>query len=858
MKKVALPLLLATGITVADSRTGFSGKDALSVSQPIAQHVERMPQYYEFWKWQKKKEKEEALKFLMPEVRTLTGSSKTLTADQQKQFEKESSNLVFIENKGQWPREILFLCQNNGTDIWITKKGVVYDLYTVNEIDGKTFRSGQIITFNNLNTLPENQISVSSKQKQTAHYNYFIGNNPDRWASNVGLYKEAVIKNIYPGIDMRYYFQNNNLRYDYIVNPNADISQIKIALEGAFGYSLNQKGELVLKTRFGEVKQTELFTYQLINGNKKAVASAFQLNGNVLQFKIGNYDKSKPLIIDPLIWSTYIGGYENDRVYSVVERNGNAYISGWSTGVSFLTPHFPTTPGAYDTNVNGTKAFVSKFSNDGSSLVYSTFIGPVSTSGGGNVHADGVFIDVDFMGNAYITANGKPGYPTTPGVFNSSNSGYGVYVSKLNSTGTALLYSTFVGGGKPRAITVDNLGYAYITGSSGSGFPTTPGAYDQTFNGGDDVFVTKLDTNASSLKFSTYLGGSGAFEEGFAIKVDNNYNVIVAGIATSANFPTTTGSYDNTYNGGSGTFPCDGFVAKLNSTGSNLIFSTFLGGSYDDEIYGLDIDNDNDIYVTGYTLSTNFPYTPGVIDTVKNGTGTSSSDADAFVVKLSSNGSSLIYSTFFGASGNQKGLAITVDQNKNAWICGRTDDSPNSIPLTVDALQSSPRRAFLACINANATILLYSTYLGGSTAGAANVAKSLTNDYAGGVYVAGWTGTSNFPVTPGAFQPTKANPSVYQYSDGFVLKFQYGTPSYIQNGNNLINNFILFPNPSSGIFTIQTEKGGVFELIDITGRVLNTYTLTTNTARVIQVNLPVGIYFIREKASGAMQKLIIE
>ena len=759
-----------------------------------------------------------------------------------KLFSAKGDNCVFIENKGQWPKEVLFLLQSNGVDTWITKQGMTYDVYSLKEEGEKTIKSGHVITFKNANTLPDNQISVLAKQKQQAYYNFFMDNNPEHWTSNVGLYKEALVKNIYSGIDMRYYFEGGNLRYDYIVHPNADVHQIKIVLEGANAYQLNEKGELIFATRYGEMKQADLYTYQIVNGSKKTVHSSFSLSGNTLQFNTDNYDKSKPLIIDPLVWSTYIGAAASERAQSVVEMNGNAYISGWTT--QFTGTAFPTTTGVYDNVWSGTKAFVSKFSNDGSSLIYSTYLGSVSNSGGGNVLADGVFLAVDSIGNAYITGKADFGYPTTPGAYNTTANS-GVFVTKLNNTGTALIYSTFIGGGNPRAITIDGLGYAYITGGASSGFPTTAGAYAQTNNGSHDVFITKLDTNASSLKFSTYLGGSGDYEEGFGIKLDNNYNVIVAGRASSSNFPTTAGAYDQTYNGGSGTFPFDGFVAKLNNIGSNLIFSTFIGGSNDDEIYGLDIDSNNDIYVTGYTLSTNFPYTSGVHDTIKDGTSsTSSSSRDAFVVKLNNSGSALIYSTFFGAAGGQEALAITVDQNNNAWICGKTSSSSGSIPVTNDAFDKIGDEGFFAGLNSTATTLLYCSHVGGTTSGAENVPKALTNDYLGGIYMAGWTGATDFTVTTGAFQTTN-NSIVAQYSDAFVLKFQYGSSTSVTQ-NTTLNELIVYPNPATDIVNLKgLALGSVINILDITGKRIYS-TIANNDVHVLNTTgFAEGVYFIQ-------------
>jgi hypothetical protein len=770
-----------------------------------------------------------------------TQPSSNLTAEQALQ---KADKQFFIENKGQWPNQVLFLYQNNGLNTWITKKGMVHDFYTIREEENSTRKIGHVVSITNLNA--QENVITQAENKQQAYYNFFMSNDQSKWASNVGLYKEVTTKSIYNGIDIRYYFDKNTLRYDYIVHPGANPAQIQIKLDGANAYSINNDGDLVFNTCLGEVKLKDLYTYQMVNGSKKTVASAFKINGETIQFDVKNYDKTKPLIIDPLVWSTYIGGSGDDRIYSVVEKNGNAFISGWTS--QFPPIDFPTTPGSYNTSLNNTtRAFVSKFSNDGSSLVFSTFLGSVSNSGGGNIHADGVFLDVDSNGDCYITGIGQNGYPTTPGVFNNTATS-GVFVTKLNNTGTSLVYSTFVGGDTPRAIAVDNQGYAYITGRASSGLPTTPGAFDQTNNGFDDAFVTKVNTDGSTLIFSTFIGGSGQFEDAFAIKVDANHDVYIAGRTSSPNFPTTSGCYDATFNGGSGPFPYDIFVSKLNNTGSALIFSTFIGGSQNEEAYGIDIDANNNVYITGYTESTDFPVTAGVYQTTKG------SGKDAFIAKLNSTGSSLDFASYFGVGSSQEAYGITLDGNNNVWIVGRTGGS--ATPVTNDAFDNTlnGENSFVVAFNNSATSLVYGSYIGGSGMGG-DIAKSITNDHAGGFYVAGWTHSIDLPVTTGAFQTTN-NSLVAQYREGFVLKFQHGSPTSISQ-YSVEYLYHIFPNPNKGAFTIQSTKAGVFELIDVTGKLMNTY-IITNTQQTVNENLAAGIYFVREKESGSVQKLMIE
>ena len=298
-----------------------------------------------------------------------------------------------------------------------------------------------------------------------------------------------------------------------------------------------------------------------------------------------------------------------------MDASGNVFVTGYTS-----SSDFPTTAGAYDATANGSHdAFVTKLNPTGAGLVYSTFLGG-SSGGLGNG------IAVDASGNAFVTGT--------------------AFVTKLNPTGTGLVYSTFLGGSSGdfgNGIAVDASGNAFVTGyTSSSNFPTTAGAYDATFNGGSDAFVTKLNPTGTGLVYSTFLGGSGSSsssDSGSGIAVDASGNAFVTGYTSSSNFPTTAGAYDATANGGT-----DAFVTKLNPTGTGLVYSTFLGGSERDYGNGIAVDASGNAFVTGYTDSSNFPTTAGAYDATANG------GSDAFVTKLNPTGTGLVYSTFLGGS----------------------------------------------------------------------------------------------------------------------------------------------------------------------------------------------------------------
>jgi hypothetical protein len=497
------------------------------------------------------------------------------------------------------------------------------------------------------------------------------------------------------------------LRYDFVVQPGADPLQIKFELEGEFKEYL-KNGALCYTTRFGEVQMQDLYVYQQVD--KKQVPAKFTQHNGVWQFQLSAYDKTQPLIIDPLIYSTYIGGSDDDEGYSIaIDGSGNAYITGYTNSTNY-----DTTPGAFQT-----------------------------TYGGGVVHGD-------------------------------------VFVTKLNSTGTALIYSTYIGGNDDEegySIVIDGTGNAYITGYTASfNYEITAGAFQTSYGGGGDVFVTKLNSTGTALIYSTYIGGE-SFDGGYSIAIDGSGNAYITGRTKSTNYDITPGAFQTTYGGGL-TYG-DVFVTKLNSTGTALIYSTYIGGSDDDIGYSIAIDGSGNAYITGRTNSNNYDITPGAFQTTLGG------GPDVFVTKLNSTGTALLYSTYIGGSSTEYGYAIAIDGSGNAYITGTT----------------------------------YST---------------------------------DYDITAGAFQTTNGGGT-----DVFVTKLDLGGTTGAETLVNKEALFSIFPNPNIGIFTIQVSKAGVFELMDVTGKVINTYTLT-NTQQIVQENLPAGMYFVREKDSGSVQKLIIE
>jgi hypothetical protein len=559
---------------------------------------------------------------------------------------------------------------------------------------------------------------------------------------------------VYSGITLAYYGGAGGLEYDFIVFPGADASAIALKFDGASGVDLSPQGDLVVHTAAGDLVQHAPVLYQDLGGIRQPVAGRFTLNSGLVGFEVSAYDRSRPLVIDPLVlgYSTYLGGTADDVGEAVtVDGKGSAYV----TGITGST-NFPTTPGVFDTGYNGNNdAFVARLNTSGNALVFGTYLG--GTSG----YDFGQGIAVDGAGSAYLTGvTSATDFPTTPGAFQTlSGGGSDAFVAKLSANGSVLAYGTYLGGSMNESgdgIGVDSAGNAYVAGNTHSdNFPTTPNAFDPTYNGGKigwDAFMVKLNGDGSALAYGSYLGGA-KDEGGYAIAVDGAGSAYVTGYTNSGNFPSTPGAYQRSFNGG----PEDAYVTKVSPDGGSLVYSSFLGGTWDDEGMGIAVDATGNAYVTGTTNSTDFPTTPGAFDTTENGWS-------VFVVKLNSAGSAIAYGTFLGSDISES-WGIAVDGAGNAYVTGDTNSA--KFPVTADAVQTKfggDEDAFFTKLNAGGTGLVYSTYLGGSNGdGGTGVAV----DAGGNAYVTGGTASSNFPTTPGALKLRNRN----GINDAFVTKF---------------------------------------------------------------------------------------
>jgi hypothetical protein len=690
----------------------------------------------------------------------LIRSSRALLPEEKQKFQAATGGPAFIENKGQWHPDVLYLCRLGGLDAWITKWGVNYTFFKLEEKPSAEAREPSLhekfgrtqVELIGHRVLMKLRGCAAHPQREgremlEGYYNYLIGNDPARHATYVRRYQEAWVKGVYAGIDMRYYLEGGRLRYDWVVQPGGDPSQIVFGLEGSEKTYIDREGRLVFTTRFGEVKLAELRVYQ----GDREIGGRFVERPGGWGIEVGSYDPTQLLVIDPLVYSTYIGRSNGEVGYAIaVDGSGYAYVTGFTD-----SPDYDVTPGAFQTTNGGRwDVFVTKLNATGTALVYSTYIG----GSGSDV---GRAIAVDGSGNAYVTGTtSSPNYDVTPGAFQTTKEAYfDVFVTKLNATGTALVYSTYIGGSNGDVgygIAVDGSGNAYVTGVTDSpDYDVTPGAFQTTKSTTTlyetDVFVTKLNATGTALVYSTYIGGSGG-DEGHGIAVDGSGNAYVTGWTFSTNYDVTPGAFQTT-NGGSR----DVFATELNETGTALVYSTYIGGSGGDEGKAIAVDGSGNAYVTGYTESTDYDVTPGAFQTTNGGS------RDVFVTKLNATGTALVYSTYIGGSGGDEGNAIAVDGSGNAYVTGRTTSPDYDVtPGAFQTTNGGGEDVFVTKLNATGTALVYSTYIGGSGNDWGN---AIAVDGSGNAYVTGRTSSTNYDVTLGAFQATNGGGA-----DVFVTK----------------------------------------------------------------------------------------
>jgi hypothetical protein len=706
--------------------------------------------------------------------------------------------LGFEANQGQTDARVKFISRGDGYTLFLTPDESVFSLRGSDSpaklrltdpsrrVLGTSHESVLGIRLLNAN----HEVTILGTSNLSMKTNYFIGNDSNRWRSNVPTYAKVRYEGIYPGIDLVCYGLQRQLEYDFVVRPGADYRHIQFKVRGVSAIERNKLGDLLLDSSSGVVVLHKPVIYQETNdGRRQYVEGRYHIfRKHRIDFAIGKYNPTIPLVIDPAIgYSTYLGGSGFDSGASIsVDSHGNTYLIGYTQSLDF-----PTTPNAFQTTCGGQcnnstyDAFITKFDSTGSSLIYSTYLG-----GSGTDVATGLAIDNS--GNVFVAGTTySKDFPITAGVFQPTCSGGcstfpDAFVTKLDPTGSVLVYSTFLGGTNYDGVAnlaVDALGNAYLNGVTWSAdFPVTPGALQTKCGGGcsnsSDAFVTKLNSTGSALVYSTFLGGAGS-DAGGGIALDDLGDAYLTGVTQSANFPVTPNAIQPTCSGGC--ISRDAFVTEINPTGSALLYSTFLGGSDIETGTAIALDSLGNIYVSGNTASTDFPTTSGAFQTSNAGS------YDAFVTKLNASGSSFVYSTYIGGSSSEGlGFGIGVDAAGDVYIAGQTSSS--DFPTTPGAFQTTcaicTGLVFMTELNASGSALVYSSYFGGT---GNNVESSIALDSASNVYVTGYTQSIDFPVTPDAVQAQCAGGC--KSGDAFLAKFVQGDqvwPLSLNFGNQIV------------------------------------------------------------------------
>ena len=635
------------------------------------------------------------------------------------------------------------------------------------------------------------QAQISGDTELPGKINYLTGNDPKRWHTGVATFAKVRVGELYPGINLVYYGNQQQLEYDFTVAPGAKPDAIAIHFDGVDKIAVNAKGELILTLGDAEIRQPKPVIYQTVSGARHEINGGYRLvDARTVAFDVGQYDRTLPLVIDPVLsYSTYFGGNNGTTAWAVaVDTNGFVYIAGQTFSTRFTNNAPLATPGAYQTNFHGGTltgdAFVAKFDNVAQNLIYFTYLG-------GSADDLASSIAVDGQGNAFVTGfTDSPDFPTTNaisghakigGSYNPNFYSYpsDAFVAKLNSGGSNLIFSTYLGGSGMDAgegIALDSSGNIYVTGyTCSTNFPVTNAivyrlagrtntvldhlACTNSVYYNANAFIAKIGgPGGTNLIYSSYFGGNN-LDAGESIAIDSSNFVYVTGFTASTNFPTRNAITNNIWNGyllngtTNQTSAYDAFVAKFDSTGTNLLYSTYLGGINNDVAYSIAVDNQGAAYVTGWTTSTNFPNT-NTIASLPNGLINNfnygySVTTNAFLTKITWNGTNanIGYSAVFGGTNlnTDIGYGVALDPAGDVFVTGSTSSTnfpAFNVPGLMRATNSGDNDVFVIAFNANATALLYSACLGGVND---DFGYAIAVDPFGNAYIVGQTLSPNFP-----------------------------------------------------------------------------------------------------------------
>ena len=783
--------------------------------------------------------------------------------------------LSFEENQGQAAGEVRYLSHGSGYELFLTRQEAVLALAPNEPRDlsplhrmatlralRKARRAGQVTAIRMRLEGANPDAQIAAMDKLPGKTNYFIGNDPNKWRTDVPSYAQVRYSGIYPGVDLVFYGNQRRLEYDFVVAPGADAKAIAMKVDGARKISINSRGHVVLSVAGGEVELQKPLVYQNVNGERREIASRYALTGDHrLTFAVADYDRSEPLVLDPVLnYSTYLGGSAGDLGLAIaVDGSGNAFIAGETFSTNFPRP--AGTPGGVSPapSPNNGASFVAELNPAGTQLLYSTYL--AGTASNSLESANGIAVDAG--GKIYVTGGTFAfDFPTTSSGFkNGTNTGATVpgtsYMAKLDPTlsGTAsLLYSSYIGGTNGtgafggdfgQAIAVDANGVAYVVGytdstpsttvSSLPNFPIVNGFQTTLNTTNGNAFLAKIDTTKSgsaSLLYSTYVGGAGANalatgglgfgEEAFGVAINANGNAYLAGATSSTDFPTFGNAYQP--NVPPGNTKDTAFVTQIDTTkigALSKVYSTYLGGATFDLALAIALGPGNVAYVTGTTGSSNFPINPkpGAFDT----NGPAAGVDKAFVSLIDTTLAavpSLKYSTFLGGTGGDTGFGIRTDGQGNAYVAGTTSSVDFPFPpkaSIVGGFQATyPAGAksvgFISKLTpagGGSTDLLYSTYFGGignATNGDHIFAIAIDASNPANAYVTGQTFSTaaTFPVFPKT-APTAFQTTLNGTSDAFVAKLT-PIPTLAVAPTSLNFGTVLIPNTSAAMTVTLTNN----------------------------------------------------
>lgn len=686
--------------------------------------------------------------------------------------------LYFEANQGQ----TAFVSRGNGYEFEISASGAQMALRE----SAKSPAVAQM-QFVGANLNPE----IHGDGELRGKINYFIGSDASTWQTGLPTFSKVQLSEIYPGINLVFHGNQRQLEYDFTVAPGANPDAIKIRFTGVDRISITPDGQLVLQMGAGQICQPKPGIYQTFATGRRMISGGYKiLDARTVAFEIGDYDRSLPLVIDPLLsYSSFFGGLTSDLGWAIAldtnsfadSPNGYIYVAGQTLSKKFFTV------GASQTNFGGGKldgdAFVAKFTNPATNLLYLTYLGGTNDDGA-------LGLAVDAAGNAFIGGyTDSTNFPTVnalyPHIASKYNADFGFnpgsgFVAELDPTGSQLIYSTYLGGSYENAveaIAIDSSDNAYVVGyTSSTNFPVTPNALQKTllctndefinFNG----FVTEIAPNDASLVYSTYLGGTN-YDVATSVAVDPNNYVYVAGYTASTNFPIINAptniftnfpaiQYLNDATNADGRTPFDAFVTKFPplstqpSSISSLVYSTFLGGTNDDMAYGIAADSTGAAYVTGWTASTNFPVffpspsatnPPGLYSFLTTNGVFVSGVSNAFLTKIAPQGSNILGSLVFGGRGMDIGYKVAVDSAGNAFVVGA--ETSTNFPTTntfsfTAATNSGNADVFVASFNPDWSVMNYSVCIGGRHN---DFGYGIALDSSDNAFITGSTVSTNFP-----------------------------------------------------------------------------------------------------------------